>query len=260
MKRVEQRDTAKTSLQNALTGERESAFRKYKKIVTGPVSFGFFVWFELITGLLGNFPGAAGLFLRKLFYPSLFRKTGRGVIFGRNLTLRHPKKIEIGNNVIFDDNVVLDAKGEENRGIIIGDGVMVARNTIIACKEGDISIGNNTNLSLNCAVHSESNVVIGCSTLFAAYCYVVGGGSHDFDRTDIPIIQQGSTSLGVSIGDNCWFGAHVTVLDGSDIGNDSIVAAGAVVKGEIPEYSIAGGTPAKVIKSRKPASEQEGSS
>jgi len=98
-------------------------------------------------------------------------------VFGKNITLRHAKKIRIGNNVIFDDNIVLDAKGANNKGITIGNNVMVARNTIIACKEGDITIGDNTNLSLNCAIHSESRVEIGSNVLFAAYCYIVGAAA-----------------------------------------------------------------------------------
>lgn len=251
MKKTEGRDIAKTDLQKTLTDEKESAFNKYKKIVTGEMSIGSILWFELVTMFLGNFPGAVGLFLRKLFYPSLFKNAGRNIVFGKNMTIRHPRKIQLGSNIIFDDNVVLDGKGTSNQGITIGNGVMMGRNTIISCKDGDITIGDNTNLSLNCAIHSENSVKIGSNVLFAAYCYVVGGGSHDFDRTDIPIIQQGSKSVGIIIENNCWLGAHVCILDGSKVEHDSVIAAGAVVKGNIPPFSIAGGIIAKVLKSRK---------
>ena len=55
--------------------------------------------------------------------------------------LRHPHKIHIGSNVVIDDNCLLDAKGETNRGIRIGDGVFIGRNTILSCKNGDIELG-----------------------------------------------------------------------------------------------------------------------
>jgi acetyltransferase-like isoleucine patch superfamily enzyme len=48
---------------------------------------------------------------------------GRNVVFGQNVVLRHPHKIHIGRDVVIDDNCLLDAKGETNRGIRIGDGV-----------------------------------------------------------------------------------------------------------------------------------------
>jgi len=71
-------------------------------------------------------------------------------------------------------------------------------------------------------------VKIGKDILFASYCYIVGGGNHDFTRTDIPIIQQHSVSRGgITIGDGCWLAAKAVVIDGVKIGEGSIVAAGA---------------------------------
>ena len=55
----------------------------------------------------------------------------------------------------------------------------------------------------------------------------------------------------IKIGNDCWIGAKVTILDGTVIGDHSIVAAGAVVTGKFPPYSIMGGVPAKIIKMRK---------
>jgi acetyltransferase-like isoleucine patch superfamily enzyme len=56
---------------------------------------------------------------------------------------------------------------------------------------------------------------------------------------------------GIVVGDDCWIGAKVTFLDGAHVGKGSVIAAGAVVRGEIPPYSIAVGVPARVIKFRK---------
>jgi acetyltransferase-like isoleucine patch superfamily enzyme len=94
-------------------------------------------------------------------------------------------------------------------------------------------------------------IEIGDDVLIAPNTYI-GGVSYKFERTDIPISHQGKAPQGgIRIGENCWLGARVLVLDGVNIGHDSILAAGAVVTQDIPPFSIAMGVPAKVTKSRK---------
>ena len=91
---------------------------------------------------------------------------------------------------------------------------------------------------------------VGKKVLIAAYTYLVGG-DHLYDRVDIPVLDQGRTARGIDVGDHVWLGAHVVVTDGSRIGRDAIVGAGAVVVGEIPDFAIAVGTPAKVVRDRR---------
>ena len=81
--------------------------KKYKDIFIGSRSFFYFIKYELFTTLFDQIPGALGLFLRKTFYPTLFKRVGKGTIFGKNLILRHPHKIEIGKNVIVSDHIVV---------------------------------------------------------------------------------------------------------------------------------------------------------
>lgn len=180
-------------------------------------------------------------------------------MFGKSITIRHPHKIYIGNNVVIDDYAVLDAKGPDNKGILIGNNVMIGRNTVISCKNGNITIGDNTNVAMNCFIQSAKEVMIGRNVLFSAYCYVIGGGDHKTDRTDIPIITQGQVVRGINIEDNCLLGAGVMVQDGVIIGRDSIIGTGAVVTKSIPEFSIAAGVPAKVLRKRTPKSESRDS-
>ncbi len=240
-----------TELRSRIINPSVSPLKKYQAFVTGTPSILFLLQYEIITGLLGLLPGVVGLVGRKVAYPFLLKKMGKNVVFGRNVTIRHPKKIVIGDNVIIDDNCVLDAKGENNRGITIGDNVFISRNSILSCKEGDITLGTNTNIGTNCLIHSETTLTIGSHVLLAAYCYAVAGGTHDFSQTDKPIISQPSISKGgVRIEDDVWLGAGVTVLDGVAIENGTIVGAGAVVSKSLPAYSIAQGIPAKVVKKR----------
>jgi acetyltransferase-like isoleucine patch superfamily enzyme len=205
---------------------------------------------ELRVFLLGDLTGGAGYFLRKTFYGGMFRKVGRGVIFGRGLILRHPGKISFGERVSIDDDVMLDASGAGERGITLGDDVIVSRSCVIQGKTGPVMIGDRTDVGCNCIFSSVSGIEIGNSTLIAGHCYI-GGGRYRSDRLDIPIMDQGSYSEGpVIIGEDVWLGAGVIVLDGVRVGRGSIIGAGAVVTREIPEYSLAVGVPARVIGTR----------
>jgi len=109
----------------------KSSREKYAALVVGQPGLGALVKYELIVMLAQARTGAFGLALRKALYPALLGSCGRNVVFGQNVVLRHPHKIRIADNVVIDDNCLLDAKGERNRGITIGSGVFVGRNTIL---------------------------------------------------------------------------------------------------------------------------------
>lgn len=240
----------KASLQGRML-QGGSAFRKYRDIVIGKKGLFAFLKYELITFFLSSLGGAAGLFLRKLFYPGLFGSTGRGVVFGRHLTIRHPHKIRIGANVVIDDYVVLDAKGAANRGISIGDNCFIGRDTVLSCKEGDIDLADFVSVSNCCSLISESSLSIGSYSYLAGHCYLVAGGNHKYDRLDVPVMLQDSDDKGgiVLEGDN-WLGAGVQVLDGSRIGRSTIVGAGSTVYRSLAGRAIAVGVPALVSKRR----------
>lgn len=239
-----------TVIQQELFDERKSAADKYRDLVIGRPGFWTLVRYELVMLLSSWVPGALGLFLRSKLYPLVLGPVGRNVVFGVNVTIRHPHKIAIGDKVVIDDACCLDAKGTDNRGITIGNGVFIGRNTILSCKNGDIAIEDRANIGFNCEIFSASRVRVGSSVLMAAYTYLVGG-DHLFDRVDIPVLDQGRTTRGIDVGDHVWLGTHVVVTDGSSVGRDAIVGAGAVVVGEIPEFAIATGIPARVVRDRR---------
>jgi acetyltransferase-like isoleucine patch superfamily enzyme len=239
-----------TVIQKELFNERKSKRQRYAELVVGEPGLWALVRYEAIVTLCAWVPGALGLALRSVLYRRLLGKAGRNVTFGANVVLRHPKKIRIGDNVVVDDNCCLDAKGTDNEGIALGNGVFLGRNTILSCKNGDIVIEDEANLGFNIEVFSASRVRIGRKVLVAAYTYLVGG-DHLYDRVDVPVLDQGRTARGIDVGDHVWLGAHVVVTDGSRIGRDAIVGAGAVVVGEVPEFAIATGIPAKVVRDRR---------
>ncbi len=231
--------------------EKKSVFKKYIEIYIGKSSVFEFLKYEIIITLFSNIPGAIGLTLRKIFYKFLFKKVGKGVVFGRGMTIRHPSKIEIGDGAVFDDNTVLDAKGIENNGIRVGKNFILARNGMLVCKGGDIIIGDNVSIGGNSYIISETRVVFGSNIVVAGNSYIVAGGNHSFERRDIPIIMQESYQRGgVFISDDVWIGASSTIIDGVKVGKGAIVGASSLVNKDVPEYSIVGGVPAKVLKER----------
>ncbi len=241
----------KQTVQDVLLDPQESAFRKYRKFVVGNSNLYSLIKYELITSL-SSLPGALGLFLRKKLYPFLIKNIGRNVVFGENVVIRNPQRIKIGDNILIDDNCLLDARGGKGEGIIIGNNVLIGRNAILSMKEGTIEIGDNTNIGVNCVLHTSSQVMVGKNVIVGAYTYLVGGGTHSLERTDIPIISQGIVSKGgIVVEDNVWLGAGVKILDGVKIGRDSVIGASSLVTENVPEFVIAYGIPAKVVKKRK---------
>src|SRR5439155_5203246 len=135
----------------ALFDERRSRARRYVDLVVGERGWWALVRYELVLLLASWVPGAVGLFLRSHLYPRLLGACGKNVSFVLNLTLRHPRNIRIGDDVAIDDECVLDAKGTANQGIRIGRRVFIGRNTILACKDGDIVLEDEVNIPHNWA-------------------------------------------------------------------------------------------------------------
>lgn len=111
-----------------------------------------------------------------------------------------------------------------------------------------IEIGDNSGIGVNC--HLPSNTKIGNNVMMAPNCYIFNM-NHAFDRTDIPMCQQGSTPpLTTIIEDDVWIGRGVMMTPGRVVKRGSVVAAGCVLCKDFPEYSIVGGNPSRFIKSR----------
>jgi acetyltransferase-like isoleucine patch superfamily enzyme len=246
---LDERGASIGKAQEQLFASGTSSRAKYSTLVVGRPGLAALLKHELVVTIAQARPGAFGLAVRKLLYPMLLGSCGRNVVFGQNVVLRHPHKIHIGSNVVVDDNCLLDAKGETNRGIRIGDGVFIGRNTILSCKNGDIELADGANLGFNCEVFSASRVTIGRSVLMAAYSYVIGG-DHDFSDPSKSVLEQRRTSAGVSIGDGVWIGAGAKILDGVVLGDGAVIGAGAVVRESVPAAAIAVGIPARVVSTR----------
>ena len=111
-----------------------------------------------------------------------------------------------------------------------------------------ITIGDNSGIGSNSVIGRYT--VIGNDVMMGPEC-IIYTRNHSFNRTDIPMNKQGMQDFKpVVIGNDVWIGARVTILPGVHIGDGTIIGAGAIVTKDVPQYSIVGGNPAKIIKYR----------
>lgn len=232
----------------AVTG-KGSSLSCYQDVVVGSRSIFYLLFFEWCL-LLSIIPGAAGFFLRKIFWPRLFASCGRGVHFGSNIILRHPGSIHLGSNVVLSEGCILDGRSDDNaKSIVLGDDVILSNDVMLSCKNGAIFIGARTGINARSIIQSTNNcpVHLGADVIVGQMSFIVGGGNYNTDRLDIPIKDQGiKYDGGINVEDDVWLGANVNVLGGVKLGHGTIVAAGAVVTKSFPARSVCRGIPARV--------------
>lgn len=116
------------------------------------------------------------------------------------------------------------------------------------CKlSSQISLGDNSGIGDNSYI--QGKVIIGNNVMMAPNVAIIAT-NHNFDRKDIPMNQQGSVDVAINIEDDVWIGYGAKILAGVTINKGVIIAAGAVVTVDVPEYTIVGGVPARMIKKR----------
>jgi acetyltransferase-like isoleucine patch superfamily enzyme len=233
-----------------LFGGRKSILRRYTDLSIGRPSLAALFLYEAFTTFIGPIPGALGLFLRKLLYPLLFLAIGSGVVFGRNVVIRHAHRIRLGDQVHIDDDAVLDARGAGPEGLVIGDRVVIGRRACVQAKLGPIRIGSDTQIGSDSVIVSQgkAGVEIDDGVMIGGSCMISGG------RFRIPAreARDGSTyvrySAGpVRIGRRCVLTMGAMVLDNVTIGEGTLVGAGAVVTTDVPPHSIVSPRPPVVI-------------
>jgi acetyltransferase-like isoleucine patch superfamily enzyme len=230
-----------------LADARSSPFKGYVELTAGNVGLGRFALYELLTFVCGPMPGGLGLLLRRKLYPWLFRQSGRGLVLGRSLVLRHPDSIELGNHVVIDDNSLVDGRA----GIRLDDGVIINRNCSLKAKTGPIRVGRRTTIGANSVIVSLTGVEIGEAVIIAGGCHLSAGG-YDIDQSGRALLDGGVLSKGpIKIGNDVWVGTGAIILDGINVGDHAVVAAGAVVTSDVPERAVVAGVPAKVLRRRE---------
>jgi acetyltransferase-like isoleucine patch superfamily enzyme len=180
-----------------------------------------------------------------------YLKTGRKVFIGSNTRILNKKNIQFGRNVTLGSYCEID--GYSSVKIIFGDCVKIGSYSKLLSTSHFSKFGKGLVMGSNSAVGdfthfgAPGGIEIGNDVIMGSYVSF-HSENHNFLDTSKLIREQGVNSKGIKIGNNIWVGAKVTFLDGCEVGDNSVVAAGAVVNGIYPSNSIIGGVPAKVIK------------
>jgi acetyltransferase-like isoleucine patch superfamily enzyme len=110
-------------------------------------------------------------------------------------------------------------------------------------------LGDRVNISSHCTLFSSNRLQVGEGCMIGAYCYFLSGGEYDYKDATPFADQLGMGTRGdLTIGEDCWFGTRVTLLDAASVGKRCVIAAGAVVTRPVPDRRLAMGVPARVIR------------
>lgn len=139
--------------------------------------------------------------------------------------------------------------------ITLGDGVALLGNSYLNATgpNGAIRIGERTHLDQYCVLYGQGGLTIGAKCAIAAGVIVYTQTNQYRSDPAVDIIDQPTVYRPVRIGDDVWIGARAVVLPGVTIGDHSVIAAGAVVRSDVPAWTIAGGVPARVLGDRRAA-------
>jgi acetyltransferase-like isoleucine patch superfamily enzyme len=174
------------------------------------------------------------LFVLSKYYNRTFLSR-RFKYFGKNVTLIAPLKINGFNNMIIEDNVVINYKA------------WLTALPINPKDECSLKIGKGTNLGHFNHIYATKEIIIGENVLTADKVYIADN-LHNYADPNIPVMHQGIKQVGaVHIGSGTWIGENACII-GVKIGTNCVIGANAVVTKDIPDYSIAVGIPARVIK------------
>lgn len=226
---------------------------------------------KLLNRVIGRIKGEEYAISSSIPMPHLIFITGRRIIMllrgcltlckkegsffrGPNVKLYCKSKIRLGKGVTIARGCFIDALSED--GIIIGDNSSIGKSTAIECTGSlkslgkGISVGKRAGLGANNFFGCAGGITIGDNTIIGNFVSF-HSENHIFSSREKHIKDQGVSHEGIVVGNDCWIGAKVTILDGVNIEDGCVIAAGALLKrGNYKRYGIYGGVPAKLLKYR----------
>ncbi|RST17020.1 acyltransferase [Streptomyces sp. WAC05374] len=172
------------------------------------------------------------------------------------VTAEHPGRLRFrrlgpGTRLAFPQGTVF---GEE--WIELGDHCIIAEQVTLTAgmlpgldlgPDAVLSLGDGVVLGRGSHVVADAAVTIGSDTFCGPYVYITST-NHSYDDPDEPVGRQWPRSAPVEIGPGCWLGTGAVILPGARLGRNVVVAAGAVVRGEVPDHAVVAGAPARVVR------------
>lgn len=140
--------------------------------------------------------------------------------------------------------------------IAVGDDVFVGAGSWLQvlddCGKGEagiaIEIGSGTSIAGSCVLSAVSGIRLGRSVLLARNVYIADH-MHAYEDVGVPVLDQGITRVApVEIGDGAWLGQNVVIMPGVRVGRGAVVGANSIVRDDVPDFAVAAGVPARVIR------------
>ncbi len=160
------------------------------------------------------------------FTRDAFRHIGEGVVFEPHVLVFHPENIEIADNVYVGHQTIL--KGYYKNSMILGAGTWIGQQCFFHAA-GGLELGQNVGVGPGVRIITSYHVEAGRS---------------------VPILHAPIEFEPVVVGDDCDLGVGCVLLPGTRLGRGVQVGAGAVVKGDFPDYAVVAGVPARILKMR----------
>ena len=162
------------------------------------------------------------------------------------------------NGIVCDKTVrweeavrVLNRTGQTAK---VGEYTRIHRGAKIVLHGADLTIGKHCMIGENNRINVFAPVQIGDNVITADGVSFITN-THNYQDIHRPIVVQAGSQHPISVGDGCWIGVNAVLLDGTTLGKNCVVAAGAVVKGQYPDFCVLAGVPARIIKQYDPSSE-----
>ena len=200
--------------------------------------------------IIGQILGYSSLIIpRKISYPIYlvkrafatarlkggFKSFGKGSLLASGVKAHNAQHISIGNDTSIMSHCILETAPSKNT-------------------TPQLTIGNNCSIGEYSHITCANKVTIGNGVLTGRFILITDNshGASNIEEMDIPPLSRRIVSKGeVTIKDNVWIGVKATILPGVTIGRGAIIAANAVVTKDVPDYAIAAGIPAKIVKQIK---------
>ncbi len=178
-------------------------------------------------------------------------KTRRKIFIGKRVQILNGNNFEFGKGCTIEKYSKIDCYGKQK--IKFGNVVKIGAFSTISTSSHLSKFGKGLEIGNNSAVGEYSyfgcsgGVIIGDDVIMGQYISFHSENHIFLDKTQL-IREQGVNSSGIKIGNNIWVGSKATFLDGCILSDNTVVAAGSVVKGRFPPNVVIGGIPAKVLK------------
>lgn len=194
--------------------------------------------------------------MRHSYWASRLGGLGERTWISLGAHLQEGKNIWLGRDGFLGHGARLFGNTLPPKGLRIGDRFVVREDVYLSATDGEISIGNDCFVGPQVVMYGNGGVYIGNKVLIAAHV-CIASVNHRYADISVPIADQGLECAPIHIRDGAWIGANATIVPGVEIGEGAVIGAGSVVHRSVPAYSVAVGSPLRILACRKEMEFQE---